>query len=483
MIALLISFLLVSFWLDDARVNRVRDAEIVAKLVELKTIHAADPADSADTETYPSRAIRNAAKAQADLVDVWRADPATRRLYDWRRVQGVREVRPSVGWPDRNDSYSVFDLQEQDFRGRAAQTIASHPHLGDLLIRVTRPDIPLIQRFTTKFRTMAPWLVVWFGLAWLANLWLTTRLLAPFRFLASRALTLKDMKTGSRLPVVDMGKELEELSGAFNKLLDRNDQRSRRLLKFASEAAHELRTPLTAQRIVGELSFRDNTNSLQLRETISTMLEEADHMSRVIDGLLLIAQAENNRLPMTIGEVDLVELATDCVELIKPLAELHGCPIRFVSLDDPKTDPIDRIAADASLVRQAILNLVQNAIVHNPVGTAIEVRLHGDSDFTSIVIQDSGTGFKCSDDDQTIKRGRLRKADPSDPPVERRLGMGLTIARALIRTQGGQLDVVSSLTVGTTATIRFPSKRRIATGRLFHPDDSPSTLIYQHQAG
>jgi signal transduction histidine kinase len=230
--------------------------------------------------------------------------------------------------------------------------------------------------------------------------------------------------------------------------------------RFVSDAAHELRTPLTAQCVVGEsVLVRQAVTSAQLRDAIVSMLEESKHMKRLIEGLLDLTRASlTNTAEQGIsrqpGALDLSVLAHDCVESLRVLAEEKQQSIEVRATPGVSAD------VDLTMVRQALLNVIHNSIEHCPEGTHIHVDTERCFPNEALIrVQDNGPGIALQDQRYVFERF-YRCAGASR---QRSLGLGLSIAKAMLCSQGGGIELRSTPGEGCCFILALPlaSQRRV----------------------
>lgn len=223
--------------------------------------------------------------------------------------------------------------------------------------------------------------------------------------------------------------------------------------RFVSDAAHELRTPLTAQTVVGEsVLARQAVTAAQLHEAIVSMLEESKHMKRLIEGLLDLTRASLttaadqgvSRQPVAL---DLSVLARDCVESLRVLAEEKQ---QSIAVTAPSAVLAD---VDLTMVRQALLNVIHNSIEHCPEGTHIEVHTARSAPNEALIrVQDNGPGVPLEVQARVFERF-YRGAGTSR---QRSLGLGLSIAKAVLCSQGGGIELRSTPGQGCCFLLTLP---------------------------
>lgn len=222
--------------------------------------------------------------------------------------------------------------------------------------------------------------------------------------------------------------------------------------RFVSDAAHELRTPLTAQSVVGEsVLARPAVTPAQLREAVVSMLEESKHMKRLIEGLLDLTRASltNGGEPGVSRQPVALEvsgLARGCVESLRVLAEEKRQSIEVNATAAVLAD------ADLTMVRQALLNVIHNAIEHCPEGTDIQVDTARSPNEALIRVQDNGPGIALEEQRYVFERF-YRGAGASR---QRSLGLGLSIAKAVLCSQGGGIELRSSPGKGCCFLLTLP---------------------------
>src|SRR5206468_3650360 len=144
------------------------------------------------------------------------------------------------------------------------------------------------------------------------------------------------------------------------------------LRRFTADASHELRTPLAVIRGMGEVGLGETRTPSQYKEVIGGMLEEVDRLSTLIDTLLRLSHGDAGTVRLAREPIDLVQLTRDVVSSLTILAEERSQRITF--------DHADRVVAivDRLVLREAITNLLDNAIKYSPVESSIDIRIRSD---------------------------------------------------------------------------------------------------------
>jgi signal transduction histidine kinase len=228
--------------------------------------------------------------------------------------------------------------------------------------------------------------------------------------------------------------ELGHLAAAFNETLGRIERSFEQLRRFTSDASHELRTPLTAIRSVGEVGLRRPGTAETYREVIESMLEEAGRLTRLVESLLAISRADSGQIQLVRSEIDVLPFVREVGLFVEVLADEKGQRLYIGG------DEATRIQGDRAILRQILINLLDNAIKYSPAGSAISVRVQPDGSQTaSVAVKDAGPGIPAEHCDRVFDRfyrvdeGRSREAGGA--------GLGLALAKWGAEAHGGRLEL------------------------------------------
>jgi signal transduction histidine kinase len=318
---------------------------------------------------------------------------------------------------------------------------------GDLLDLAERPALAWrVALGCWLFGLPLMWLV-----AHLESRWILRRVREPIARLMRQCEDIRAGRVAARVTYATGDSELAGLTCAINELLAHFNRIVLCQHQFAADAAHELRTPLTALAVVGENALASRCAGAELREAVGSMLEESKHMQRLIENLLELSRASAvgaaERDPSRECQpLELGRLARSCVEALQILAEEKQQRIELASV------PVWS-DADATLVRQALLNVIHNAIEHCPEGARIQVVTGRFArDCAMIRVIDDGPGIPIEQQAYVFKRffragGTTRR---------RSLGLGLSIARAVLKSQRGDIYLRSEAGAGCCFTLILP---------------------------
>lgn len=285
------------------------------------------------------------------------------------------------------------------------------------------------------------------ALALIGGHFLAGRVLAPIGAMAQKAGEITADRLSQRLPY-GSDDEFGQLARVFNATFARLEESFERLRRFTSDASHELRTPLTTLRSVGEVGLQKGLDAAALREVIASMLEEADRLTELVDNLLTLSRAESGTLKLKPEPSELGVLAAEVIEFLEVLAEEKE---QTITLQANRAVPID---IDRTTLRQALMNILDNAIKYAAPGTEIAVRTTAAGEEAIIEVQDAGPGIaqehlaRVFDRFYRVDSGRSRDVGGT--------GLGLAIARWAVEMNGGRITVESTPGKGSTFRITLP---------------------------
>jgi heavy metal sensor kinase len=316
-----------------------------------------------------------------------------------------------------------------------------------VFLRTAREEESLRSEIARIEFILAFGLVVGTVLAGAAGYTLASRALAPVDRMAHRAQAITADRLSDRLPV-ERDDELGRLATAFNAALARLEESFRQMRQFTSDVSHELRTPLTAVRSVGEVGLQAPRSPEAYREIIGSMLEEVDRLGGLVNTLLVLSRVDAGQTRLDRRRVDLGSLVGDTIWQVHVLAEDKN---QQVTSDLPRSV---MVSVDPVLFRQAIVNVLDNAIKYSPDGTSIQVALSAANSHASLTIRDSGPGIAAADQPHVFDR--FYRADHGRSRDTGGAGLGLAIARSVVEAHGGHITLESIEGKGSTFRIDLP---------------------------
>jgi len=392
-------------------------------------------------------------------------------------------VHSAVSWPAKNPWFELWDesgnlvgrfwpfdeghLEQVPVApARGRETISVFRISPDVRLRVLSVPLPLADKnvtwmlrvmtihepagnaLTALLRIIALALPVVVTLLVLIGFAFTRRWLKPLDHMVIEANRITAHDLSRRLPVVNPHDELGRLAGVFNITLSRLQDSFSALDRFVSDASHELLTPLTTLRSVGEVGLRAARAPEDYREIIGSMLEEAQRLQLLVEKLLQLARAEGGAATMLErSQVQLDDVAKRCAEDAAVLAEEKSQSIIVQTVPcETKTDPL--------LVRQALQNLVDNAIKYSPSGANITIKVYETPTAAVLSVVDDGPGI--GEEHSARLTDRFFRVDGSRGQRGGGYGLGLAITKAYMGVLGGVLSYEPASPRGSIFCLRLP---------------------------
>lgn len=361
-----------------------------------------------DAEGHVIVASANVPKAGLGIPDQTKALSWRHRREPMPAVQVWERVHPTSR--KGHIRIRVADAAKGDYRIRVAQTLKRK------------------QKTYWKLREQLVWSLAVVALLGSAGAWwVARRSLAPIQAITDEAQHLGGSSEGE-LPRTGSGDELDRLAQVLNQMLGRIRTEMHRVRRMSADAAHALRTPLAGIRGTLELHLR------KLRpndaEELLPALEGIDETVQFVNRLLLLDRLEGTSAfdRSRWRDLQLDVLVHDLVETMAIVAQDRQLDLKS------QTEPLT-VYGDATQLRNAILNLIDNALRHTPEGGRIEVTVQRADDLAVVAVHDSGPGLR---PDQVERAFERFYSDREDGVVG---GLGLTIARAIAQAHGGSLGV------------------------------------------
>jgi signal transduction histidine kinase len=216
--------------------------------------------------------------------------------------------------------------------------------------------------------------------------------------------------------------------------------------RFVADVGHELRTPLTV--IKGNITLMRRLGCSD-EESLDSVEEEVDRLTRMVGDLLLLARAESGKLPLNRTEVELDTLLLEVLQQSQVLAQ-DKLDLRLGEIDQAL------ICGDRDRLKQVLINLVSNAVKYTPAGGEVVASLCKEGDLAKVTIRDNGPGIPAADLPHIferfyrIEKSRTRSSDGKG------FGLGLSIAYWIVKHHDGEIEVESREGEGTTFYVWLP---------------------------
>jgi signal transduction histidine kinase len=281
--------------------------------------------------------------------------------------------------------------------------------------------------------------------------WLMRKAFAPLTALTKAAERITEYNLSEKLPRTNNRDELDRLAEVLNRMTGRLHDAFNRIREFTLHASHELKTPLTVLCGETETELRDETLAATQRERAVSRLDELHRLSRIVDGLTLLAKADAGLVTLTPEPVHLNELVRDSFDDLQILAQAPAVRVEL------KECEAVTVMGDARRLRQLLLNLSDNAIKYNQSGGSIVLGLKRRDGIAELAIANTGPGIS----PEAIPRvfDRFFRGDPAHNNDVEGCGLGLSIAQWIVSVHNGTIKIDSVPTQWTTVTVTLPLAR------------------------
>lgn len=250
-----------------------------------------------------------------------------------------------------------------------------------------------------------------------------------------------------RIPEESRPQELQQLADTLNDMLQQLEMVFKTREAFFASVSHDLRTPLTVVQGQVEVLLDAPSVGQDTKRSLEITAKEIRRLTRMTNNLLLSAQLESASA-IAAGDVDLRELLGEVAREIRSLAENV---ILTVSTPD-----IIVVPGDYDMIKQMVLNIVDNAIKFTPSGGTVALALSGGERYATITVSDTGRGI--SPENLARIGSPFFRGGAGSKSHRGGTGLGLYAAKRVISIHGGEMDIHSQEDIGTTVTVRLPFK-------------------------
>ena len=360
---------------------------------------------------------------------------------------GAATALPPLAPAATTSSYRYETVVANSDRWRtlaAPVTIGGHT----VVLRVSRSEERVREELSEVLMVLMVGLPLVVALAGVAGYVLARRALAPIDHLASEAQRITAERLHERLRVPNERDEIGRLTGVINQTFARLESSFDQLRRFTADSSHELRTPLAVVRGIGEAAVADRRSPAEYEEAIGSMLEEVDRMSTLVDTLLRLSHGDAGTIRLKRESVDLDQLARDIVASLGILAEERNQKVTVTAASDVT------VLADRLVLREAVTNVLDNAIKYGPIGSTVTISVARDATDSVLAIADEGPGIP--DEHRERIFHRFFRLDEARSREGGGAGLGLAIAKWAVEIHGGRITVNGRQGGGAEFLIRLP---------------------------
>jgi signal transduction histidine kinase len=369
-------------------------------------------------------------KARAEVAEQFGIDP---NLLEQENVFGGGHGWP--GGPPPYDQY-IYSEEEEAYIPTSRLIAEAQRELKEEALR---------QLWTRSLLALGIMTVITFGLAWLV----AGRMLRPLHHITGTARRLSGSTLHERIALKGPRDELKDLADTFDDMLGRLDSAFTAQKEFVANASHELRTPLTIIRTEIDVALSDPDPAPEdLQEMGAAIADAVDRSEKLIDGLLVLASADNSP---TMVDLDLAEIAEGEVGRASTQAESRGLRLEL----DLQPAPMQ---GERSLLERVVGNLVENAVHHNVPDGWFSVKTWSAADKALLEVANGGPVVSSEDPDRLFDR--FYRPDKSRSRKTGGFGLGLAIVKSVVTAHGGSVDLRAPEEGGLCVTVTLPTAPR-----------------------
>lgn len=250
-----------------------------------------------------------------------------------------------------------------------------------------------------------------------------------------------------RISIPESKDEIRRLAETFNEMLDRLEKTFTSQRRFIEDLAHELKTPLSVLKGELEVTLKKLRTPREYESTLSSSLEEANKIIKIVEDLLMLAWYDSNMIPFEMTPLDIGLLFHDALEDIKILAEQKNIDLHLTSQGKAI------VYGDGDKLKLLFFNILDNAMKYTPSGGKVFVEISEEKNQAKVIISDTGIGIPKDELPHIFERFyRINKTRNRGG-----FGLGLSIAKSIVEAHRGIIEVESELDKGTTFKISLPS--------------------------
>ncbi len=397
------------------------------------------------------------------LIEVVRADgtlvflPPTSasRMFPWPQATTLQQ-----------DRFDEITFSKQPYR------VLTRPFAspsGPLVFRLAAPlesNLLVLRTFRVGLLWTLPALL---ALSAFGGYLLSRRALAPVDRITAATRSIGLANLSGRLPVPNTRDELQRLSETCNAMLSRLESAVNEIKRFTADASHELRSPLSFIRTVAELALRNPHTDPESRRAFEEIVEESGKTSHLLEGMLMLARADDGTAHLSFEPVDLVEVLRVVCDKARRVAETHGHVLTVSAKDAAPA----AVWGDYAVLQQLIWILIENAIKYTFAPGAIKVTQTLAGGKAIVTVEDNGIGIASAELPHIFER--FYRADRSRSEVEGS-GLGLAIARWIADVHKAELTAESRENEGTVFRISFPV---LVVDGLQETQEAPANSIFR----
>jgi heavy metal sensor kinase len=424
------------------RENQLRRARQIGELVREEVEHRgqAKVGEEVEVRYTPALNDRFVRIAQRDGAILYLSASPTNQGFDPAAL-------PPPIWPDQIEA-----SREVPLVGGRKMLLTAHslllPGGGRFLIETGAPMDGVQADLKKWLLFLAAMLPVVLAIAVGGGFVLVKRALLPVDEIAARAERISSQNLSERLPVAQTGDELERLSLALNRMIERLDLAFRYSRRFMADASHELRTPLTVLQGELEILVQQPQFTTDWRDRVGSALEEVDRLAHIVEGLFAISRLDAGEAAAEWVPLDLAQLAAATVDQMSLLAEDKSIHLTCNACLGAWVE------GDRARLKQVVVNLLDNAIKYTPQGGEITLNVATQETKAVLEVADNGVGIPAESLPRVFER--FFRVDQARSREQGGAGIGLSIVKSICTAHHGRVEASSGPGRGSRFRVELP---------------------------
>jgi len=289
------------------------------------------------------------------------------------------------------------------------------------------------------------------AMAWVSSGWLARKVLGPIRILSATAATISEPDARKRFVLDAPYEEFQQLTHAFNAMMDRLQMSRESQGYFVDYAAHEMQTPLTVLQANLEVTLNKARTIEEYRDALINNLEHVERLVTLTRELLTLTRLAGDRTPVRRALLDLQSLLQELIDELRVLAEDRQIGLSL------QVEPTPLVLGDAQWLKQAVINLLDNAIRYTPPGGEVTVRLRATNEWVAVSVEDTGPGIESQHLPYLFER--FYRADFARARDCGGTGLGLPIVKGIADAHSGTITLETEVGKGSIFTLLLPADK------------------------
>jgi heavy metal sensor kinase len=421
------------------------DNEIMDSAKEFAALYREHGVKALQDEFVREAASRGTRRVFFELLSPKGKLLASSNLSQWTGLETLRPLEHSIS--ENRPSFRTIFLPGHHHKLRLISMPTGDGNMIEIGSTLQSEEL-ILERYRETFGAA---LAVMLVLGGLAGFLLAKKAMSGIQRVTDTATRIGRRDLGRRVPLGNEGKEIDALVYAFNAMLERIESLLNELKQITDNVAHELRTPITRIRGIAETTLKSSGDIHEYREMTASVIEACDDLIEMIATMLEIAKTDSGVAEFDMVPLDIREIVEEAADLFVPTAEDRHVDIRLI-----KPSHSVMILGDRARLQRVVANLLDNAVKYTPPGGTVTLSIDADEAGVKVNINDTGMGIDEKDIPRVFERFYRGDKSRSTPGS----GLGLSLALAIIRVHGGNIDVKST-EQGTTFIVLLPCNKSL----------------------